>query len=101
LARVKVKEAYVSFLLHAFLVTEVDVRSVYSSNRLWAVFEKHFLPEIINIANAPMREAEADVKCQSYVYECVIPIIKIFFRRILTQSPGLILVRHIISRKAE
>jgi len=77
-----------------FLVTEVDARSVYSSNRMWAMFENHFLPEIINIANAPLHEAEADVRSQSYVYECIVPIVKIFFERILKQAPGLILVRN-------
>lgn len=56
------------------------------------MFENHFLPEIINIANAPLHEAEADVNTQSYVYECIIPIVKIFFERILKHAPGVILV---------
>lgn len=88
---VEVKEAYVMFLLHAFLVTEVDVRSVYSSNRLWMVFDKHFLPEILNIINAPVSEAEADYRSQSYITEGIIPILQIFFERILTHTPTVIL----------
>lgn len=88
---VEVKEAYVMFLLHAFLVTEVDVRSVYSSNRLWMVFDKHFLPEILNIINAPVAEAEDDYRSQSYVTEGIIPILQIFFERILSHTPTCIL----------
>lgn len=82
------------FLLHAFLVTEVDVRSVYSSNRLWMVFDKHFLPEILNIINAPVTEAEGDYRSQSYITEGIIPILQIFFERILSHTPTCILVKH-------
>ncbi|ODM94987.1 Inositol 1,4,5-trisphosphate receptor type 1 [Orchesella cincta] len=88
---VEVKEAYVMFLLHSFLVTEVDVRSVYSSNRLWLVFNKHFLPEILNIINASVAEAEGDYRSQSYVTEGIIPILQIFFERILSHTPTCIL----------
>lgn len=56
------------------------------------IFEKHFLVELINIINAPLSEAEEDVQGQSYVYDCIVPIIKIFFERILTHAPGAILV---------
>ncbi|XP_021948195.1 inositol 1,4,5-trisphosphate receptor [Folsomia candida] len=87
---IDVKEAYVMFLLHAFLVTEVDVRSVYSSNRMWTIFEKHFLVELVNLCNASLGEAEADYKCQSYVNDGLIVIVKIFFERILTHTPGVI-----------
>lgn len=91
---IKVKEAYVMFLLHAFLVTEVDVRSVYSSNRMWTIFEKHFLVELVNLCNASLGEAEADYKCQSYVNDGLIVIVKIFFERILTHTPGVIKVTY-------
>ena len=82
------------------MVTEVDVRSVYTSNRLWKIFEKHFLVEMVNIANAPLKDAERDLKAQNYVTghsecreESVVGILKIFFERILIHAPGCVLVR--------
>jgi hypothetical protein len=82
----------VEFLHHAFLVTEVDVRSVFSSNRMWTVFEKHFIVELVNICNASLSEAAADIRTQNYVTDGLTIIVKIFFERILTHSPSVILV---------
>jgi len=89
---VQVKESYVWFLFHAFLVTEVDVRSVYTSTRMWTIFEKHFLPEILNIANTTYEEAAADYRSQAYVTGCVIATIKTFFDKVFSHARNCILV---------
>ncbi|CAG7731913.1 unnamed protein product [Allacma fusca] len=94
-----VKEAYVAFLLHAFMVTEVDVKSVYTTNRMWTIFEKHFLVEIVNIANAPLEALlQGGGNAQRYVTgvgecreESVVGVIKIFFERLLNHAPGCVL----------
>lgn len=43
---VEVKEAYVEFLNHCYIDTEVEVKEIYSSHHMWSLFEKSFLVDI-------------------------------------------------------
>lgn len=47
----QVKEAYVSFLNHCYVDTEVEMKEIYASNHMWTVFEKSFLPDINRVAD--------------------------------------------------
>lgn len=45
------KEAYVSFLNHCYVDTEVEMKEIYASNHMWTVFEKSFLPDMNRLAD--------------------------------------------------
>ncbi|XP_058465065.1 inositol 1,4,5-trisphosphate receptor isoform X5 [Malaya genurostris] len=45
----EVKVAYVDFLCHCYIDTEVEVKEIYSSNHMWCLFEKSFLIDINNV----------------------------------------------------
>lgn len=46
---VEVKEAYVDFLNHCYIDTEVEMKEIYSSHHMWSLFEKSFLVDINNV----------------------------------------------------
>ncbi|VVD05657.1 unnamed protein product [Leptidea sinapis] len=41
-----VKEAYVGFLNHCYIDTEVEMKEIYSSNYMWDLFERSFLQDM-------------------------------------------------------
>lgn len=43
---VEVKEAYVDFLNHCYIDTEVEMKEIYSSHYMWSLFERSFLADI-------------------------------------------------------
>lgn len=47
----QVKEAYVNFLNHCYVDTEVEMKEIYASNHMWTVFEKSFLPDMNKVAD--------------------------------------------------
>ena len=46
---VQVKNAYVQFLMHAYIDTDVELREVYSKDTMWELFE-NFLPDISTVS---------------------------------------------------
>nr|UUA80742.1 intracellular calcium ion channel [Mythimna separata] len=42
----EVKEAYVGFLNHCYIDTEVEMKEIYSSNYMWDLFERSFLHDM-------------------------------------------------------
>lgn len=49
---VEVKEAYVDFLNHCYIDTEVEMKEIYSSHHMWSLFEKSFLVDINQLINS-------------------------------------------------
>ncbi|XP_041983681.1 inositol 1,4,5-trisphosphate receptor isoform X2 [Aricia agestis] len=48
----EVKEAYVGFLNHCYIDTEVEMKEIYSSNYMWDLFERSFLLDMQAILQA-------------------------------------------------
>lgn len=48
---VEVKEAYVDFLNHCYIDTEVEMKEIYSSHHMWSLFEKSFLVDINQVVS--------------------------------------------------
>lgn len=46
---VEVKEAYVDFLNHCYIDTEVEMKEIYSSHHMWSLFERSFLADINDV----------------------------------------------------
>ena len=48
----EVKEAYINFLNHCYIDTEVEMKEIYTSNHIWKLFEDSFLDDMIKLAQA-------------------------------------------------
>ena len=48
----EVKDAYVNFLNHCYIDTEVEMKEIYTSNHMWQLFENSFLIDMGVVSNA-------------------------------------------------
>uniref|UniRef100_A0AAG5DBZ0 Inositol 1,4,5-trisphosphate receptor n=1 Tax=Anopheles atroparvus TaxID=41427 RepID=A0AAG5DBZ0_ANOAO len=72
----EVKVAYVDFLCHCYIDTEVEVKEIYSSNHMWCLFEKSFLIDINNVVRGgPFTNRQLE----NYVCNEVMNILITFF----------------------
>lgn len=56
----QVKEAYINFLNHCYIDTEVEMKEIYNSHHIWSLFEKSFLVDMARVATAPPDRRHAD-----------------------------------------
>ena len=56
----EVKHAYINFLNHCYIDTEVEMKEIYTSNHMWQLFE-NFLVDMAMVCNAPSDRKHADV----------------------------------------
>ncbi|KRT78522.1 ion channel, partial [Oryctes borbonicus] len=75
----EVKEAYVGFLNHCYIDTEVEMKEIYTSNHMWSLFERSFLVDMADIATAPADRKHPDKALENYVTNGVMTIISTFF----------------------
>lgn len=75
----EVKEAYVGFLNHCYIDTEVEMKEIYTSNHMWSLFERSFLVDMADIATAPIDRKHHDKALENYVTNGVMNIISTFF----------------------
>lgn len=75
----EVKEAYVGFLQHCYIDTEVEMKEIYNSNHMWTLFEKSFLVDMADIATAPDDRKHPDKALENYVTNGVMNVISTFF----------------------
>uniref|UniRef100_A0A8C3AXX9 Inositol 1,4,5-trisphosphate receptor n=1 Tax=Cyclopterus lumpus TaxID=8103 RepID=A0A8C3AXX9_CYCLU len=68
----EVKTAYVNFVNHCYVDTEVEMKEIYTSNHIWKLFD-NFLVDMSSV-----REKD-DVALEKYVTETVMAIVKGFF----------------------
>ncbi|XP_066247239.1 inositol 1,4,5-trisphosphate receptor isoform X4 [Euwallacea similis] len=76
----EVKEAYVGFLHHCYIDTEVEMKEIYTSNHMWTLFEKSFLVDMADIATAPNDRKHPDKALENHVTNCVMNLITTFFK---------------------
>ncbi|XP_076363094.1 inositol 1,4,5,-trisphosphate receptor isoform X2 [Tachypleus tridentatus] len=75
----EVKGAYINFLSHCFIDTEVEMKEIYTSNHIWTLFE-NFLIDMAMVCNAPSHDRRhADYQLEKYVLISVMNIITTFF----------------------
>ncbi|XP_031782791.1 inositol 1,4,5-trisphosphate receptor isoform X4 [Nasonia vitripennis] len=75
----EVKEAYINFLNHCYIDTEVEMKEIYTSNHMWSLFEKSFIVDMGLIATATHDREHADTALENYVTNCLMSIITTFF----------------------
>lgn len=71
----QVKQAYVDFLNHCYIDTEVEMKEIYSSNHMWNIFEKSFLNDLEHVIN----NAPEGNEIEDYVFTEVMTILVTFF----------------------
>lgn len=74
----EVKEAYINFLSHCFIDTEVEMKEIYASHHIWTLFD-NFLVDVAMVCNATHDRRHADQLLEGYVTNSVMNIITTFF----------------------
>uniref|UniRef100_A0A665X194 Inositol 1,4,5-trisphosphate receptor n=1 Tax=Echeneis naucrates TaxID=173247 RepID=A0A665X194_ECHNA len=74
----EVKIAYINFLNHCYVDTEVEMKEIYTSNHMWKLFE-NFLVDICRVCNNTSDRKHADTMLERYVTETVMSIVTCFF----------------------
>ncbi|CAG5981948.1 unnamed protein product [Menidia menidia] len=74
----EVKIAYINFLNHCYVDTEVEMKEIYTSNHMWKLFD-NFLVDICRVCNNISDRKHADTILECYVTETVMGIVTTFF----------------------
>ncbi|CAL8263789.1 unnamed protein product [Merluccius merluccius] len=74
----EVKTAYVNFVNHCYVDTEVEMKEIYTSNHIWKLFD-NFLVDMASVCNSTTDRNHADLALEKYVTESVMAIVKGFF----------------------
>ncbi|XP_017271430.1 inositol 1,4,5-trisphosphate receptor type 1 isoform X1 [Kryptolebias marmoratus] len=74
----EVKIAYINFLNHCYVDTEVEMKEIYTSNHMWKLFD-NFLVDICRVCNNTSDRKHADAILERYVTETVMSIATTFF----------------------
>ncbi|XP_054879146.1 inositol 1,4,5-trisphosphate receptor type 1-like isoform X5 [Poeciliopsis prolifica] len=74
----EVKIAYINFLNHCYVDTEVEMKEIYTSNHMWKLFE-NFLVDICRVCNNTSDRKHADTVLERYVTETIMSIVTCFF----------------------
>uniref|UniRef100_A0A803WE45 Inositol 1,4,5-trisphosphate receptor n=1 Tax=Ficedula albicollis TaxID=59894 RepID=A0A803WE45_FICAL len=72
----EVKIAYINFLNHCYVDTEVEMKEIYTSNHMWKLFE-NFLVDICRVMCLDRKHADSIL--EKYVTEIVMSIVTTFF----------------------
>ncbi|XP_072922149.1 inositol 1,4,5-trisphosphate-gated calcium channel ITPR2 [Hemitrygon akajei] len=74
----EVKTAYVNFVNHCYVDTEVEMKEIYTSNHIWKLFE-NFIVDMNRVCNSTTDRRHADTALEKYVTEAVMNIVSGFF----------------------
>ncbi|XP_008294222.1 inositol 1,4,5-trisphosphate receptor type 2 [Stegastes partitus] len=74
----EVKTAYVNFVNHCYVDTEVEMKEIYTSSHIWRLFD-NFLVDMSRVCNTTTDRNHADLALEKYVTETVMAIVKGFF----------------------
>ncbi|XP_056117184.1 inositol 1,4,5-trisphosphate receptor type 2 isoform X2 [Rhinichthys klamathensis goyatoka] len=74
----EVKIAYVNFVNHCYVDTEVEMKEIYTSNHIWKLFDS-FLVDMARVSNSPTDRKHADTYLEKYVTDTIMAIVKGFF----------------------
>uniref|UniRef100_A0A3P8V9B8 Inositol 1,4,5-trisphosphate receptor n=1 Tax=Cynoglossus semilaevis TaxID=244447 RepID=A0A3P8V9B8_CYNSE len=74
----EVKTAYVNFVNHCYVDTEVEMKEIYTSSHIWKLFD-NFLVDMSSVCNTTTDRNHADQALEKYVTETVLAIVKGFF----------------------
>ncbi|EDW45613.1 GM16953 [Drosophila sechellia] len=90
----EVKEAYVDFLNHCYIDTEVEMKEIYASGHMWSLFEKSFLVDINQLITNPT--AASNKTLQAYVLNGVTNLLGSFFASPFSDQSAIVQSRQLI-----
>nr|BAA14399.1 inositol 1,4,5-trisphosphate receptor [Drosophila melanogaster] len=90
----EVKEAYVDFLNHCYIDTEVEMKEIYASGHMWSLFEKSFLVDINQLITNPA--AASNKTLQAYVLNGVTNLLGSFFASPFSDQSAIVQSRQLI-----
>ncbi|XP_031423065.1 inositol 1,4,5-trisphosphate receptor type 1 isoform X5 [Clupea harengus] len=91
----EVKIAYINFLNHCYVDTEVEMKEIYTSNHMWKLFE-NFLVDICRVCNNTSDRKHADTVLERYVTETVMSIVTTFFSSPFSDQSTSLQVAHLV-----
>lgn len=74
----EIKAAYIYFLNHCYVDTEVEMKEIYSSGHIWSLFED-FMVDMGKVVNTTHDRNHADKLLESYVTTVIPDILTVFF----------------------
>ncbi|RWS06106.1 inositol 1:4:5-trisphosphate receptor-like protein [Dinothrombium tinctorium] len=74
----QVKEAYINFLSHCFIDTEVEMKEIYTSNHIWTLFE-NFLVDMSLVVSSNEGNSHSNIDLENYICTSVVNLITTFF----------------------
>lgn len=74
----EVKEAYINFLTHCFIDTEMEMKEIYASNHIWSLLE-NFLVDMAIVCNSTLDRNHTDFALESYVTNSIMHLVTTFF----------------------
>ncbi|XP_064425349.1 inositol 1,4,5-trisphosphate receptor type 3 [Latimeria chalumnae] len=72
---IEVKVAYVNFVNHCYVDTEVEMKEIYTSNHIWNLFENF----LIDMDRVSKREKRSDSILEGYVFNVILDTVNAFF----------------------
>ncbi|XP_026086465.1 inositol 1,4,5-trisphosphate receptor type 2-like [Carassius auratus] len=73
----KVKIAYINFVNHCYVDTEVEMKEIYTSNHIWKLFD-NFLEDMNEVCSSTDKRP-ADTFLEKYITDTIMAIVKGFF----------------------
>ncbi|XDV28955.1 hypothetical protein PO909_032145 [Leuciscus waleckii] len=74
----EVKIAYVNFVNHCYVDTEVEMKEIYTSSHIWKLFDS-FLDDMKTVSDSPTDRKHVDTFLEKYVTDTIMAIVKGFF----------------------
>ncbi|TDG47572.1 hypothetical protein AWZ03_006011 [Drosophila navojoa] len=90
----EVKEAYVDFLNHCYIDTEVEMKEIYASGHMWSLFEKSFLVDLNQLISNS--SATANKTLLAYVLNGVTNLLSSFFSSPFSDQSTIVQSRQVI-----
>lgn len=75
----EIKEAYINFLNHCYIDTEVEMKEIYNSQHMWTLFENSFLVDLGLAASSGNDRKQCESNFVSYVTGPLMNVISTFF----------------------
>ncbi|XP_023177114.1 inositol 1,4,5-trisphosphate receptor isoform X2 [Drosophila hydei] len=90
----EVKEAYVDFLNHCYIDTEVEMKEIYASGHMWSLFEKSFLVDLNQLISNTT--ATANKTLLAYVLNGLTNLLSSFFSSPFSDQSTIVQSRQVI-----
>ncbi|KAK2709545.1 inositol 1,4,5-trisphosphate receptor-like isoform X2 [Artemia franciscana] len=76
----EVKDVYITFLNHCYIDTEVEVKDIFASCRIWDLFVKSFVLDLTILSDPNYDHGTANMALENYVTATMVNVIATFFK---------------------